>query len=425
MTKKIQVPRQSDGVLLANLLKIAKASGQGKANFNIGGFVALNDEALESPSVTLKEISIKNNHVIDAASLAKPGFDFTYIRGGSSDIKSPILDEVQFIFNDQKGPISNEDKIAIIEAITSSFLPVSLNSSIGGIALKEQGDIVATHVAILERLESTTLGLINSGEEFRKSIETEYLKRAEELDGKYQSRLTQLDEQASIKRKDLEEKERELDRQKREFDNRENTHVRRELRKQILDEVKRRTEAFRLSGSTNAMRVQIHIVLVLLILILGSSAIYFATHMLEMISASPTNAIGIVVLSIKQVAVSVGFGFAVVFYIKWMNAWASTHAEAEFKVRQFQLDIERASWAVESALEWKDTPEGKMPPELLESITRGLFAEENQSMQEVRPADELASALFGSAARVRLASGNSEVDLDVKKLRSTPKVKGA
>ncbi len=425
MTKKIQVPRQSDGMLLANMLKIGKAAGHVRANFNIGGFVALNDEGLENPSPALQEIVRKDNHVIETATISKPGFSCTYIRGGSSDVKSPILDEVQFIFNDQKGPVSNEDKIAIIEAITSSFIPVSLSSSIGGSALKEQGELVASHVAILERLESTSLRLIDSGEQFRKAIESEYLKRAEELDGKYQNRLAQLDEQVSIKRKELEEKERDLDRQQKEFDNRENTHVRRELRKQILDEVKRRTAAFRLSGSTNSMRLPIHLVLVLLILVLGASAIYFATHMLEMISTSPANSLGIVVLAVKQVAVSVGFGFSVVFYVKWMNAWASTHAEAEFKVRQFQLDVERASWAVESALEWKDTPDGKMPPELLQSITRGLFAEERQSTQEVRPADELASALFGSAARVRLATGNSEVDLDVKKLRSSPNVKGA
>ncbi|MEK6789862.1 MAG: hypothetical protein AABY68_13020 [Pseudomonadota bacterium] len=425
MTKKIQIPRQSDGALISGLSRVSQAAGHKKVNINVGGFVAFNDESIDALSPSVAEIAKRNNHIIDGASINRPGFSLIYYRGGSGEIRSPILDEVHFIFNDQKGATSNEDKVAIIEAITSSFLPVELSAAFGGDGVKEQGQIVASHISILERLESTSLHLINSGDEFRRSIENEYIKRAEELDERFQKRISQLDESTKVREGEIRERELELDRQKREFDNRENTHVRRDLRTQILDEVKRRTEEFRLSGSTNAMRSPIHAVLVLLIVALGTSAIYFASHMLEMIANSPANTLGIIVLAVKQIAVSVGFGFAVVFYVRWMNAWASTHAEGEFKVRQFQLDIERASWVVETALEWKSTPEGKMPPELLESITRGLFSGGEPAHQDIRPADELASALFGSAAKVRVTSGNSEVELDAKKLRSTPNIKGA
>ncbi|WP_348719983.1 hypothetical protein [uncultured Alcanivorax sp.] len=118
----------------------------------------------------------------------------------------------------------------------------------------------------------------------------------------------------------------------------------------------------------------------------------------------------------KQILLSGAFGASVIFYVRWMNAWFSQHASTEFQLRQFQLDIERASWVVETALEWKDAKGSTIPAELLGPISNNLFGAESTDSSVVTPADELASALLGTASKVRLNVAGSELELDGKKL---------
>ena len=47
----------------------------------------------------------------------------------------------------------------------------------------------------------------------------------------------------------------------------------------------------------------------------------------------------------------IGFAFAAVFYIRWNDQWLRQHADEEFRMRQLELDIDRASWITELALE--------------------------------------------------------------------------
>lgn len=131
-----------------------------------------------------------------------------------------------------------------------------------------------------------------------------------------------------------------------------------------------------------------------------------------------TAAINYAIALLKPLGLSfVAIGTAL-FYLRWLNRWFEQHAQAEFKLKQFQLDIERASWLVETALEW-DSSEGKeLPKELLENLSRNLFNADDEKIDQVRhPSDELASALLGSASKVRLNLGGNEIELDGKRLK--------
>jgi hypothetical protein len=59
-------------------------------------------------------------------------------------------------------------------------------------------------------------------------------------------------------------------------------------------------------------------------------------------------------------------------------------------------------WVIESCLEWrKETANSEIPSVLLESITNGLFHnEQNDSEKITHPADKFASALMGSASKL-------------------------
>jgi hypothetical protein len=79
--------------------------------------------------------------------------------------------------------------------------------------------------------------------------------------------------------------------------------------------------------------------------------------------------------------------------------------------------MERASWLVETSLEWKDAKGAVIPSELLESLSRNLFSQESDKVEKLQhPADQLASALLGSSTSVKLKAGDSLIEIDPKKL---------
>ncbi len=79
--------------------------------------------------------------------------------------------------------------------------------------------------------------------------------------------------------------------------------------------------------------------------------------------------------------------------------------------------MERASWLVETSLEWKDAKGTAIPPELLESLSNNLFTSEKEKIDPLQhPSDQLASALLGSASAIKLKAGDSSLEIDPKKL---------
>jgi hypothetical protein len=109
---------------------------------------------------------------------------------------------------------------------------------------------------------------------------------------------------------------------------------------------------------------------------------------------------------------TVGLLFSILYYIKWENRWADQHATAEFQLQQFYVDVNRANWVVESGLEWHKETGATIPDTIMQSITANLFKFHDQAPQPLHPADELASALLGSASKLRLKSGDSELEFD-------------
>jgi hypothetical protein len=124
----------------------------------------------------------------------------------------------------------------------------------------------------------------------------------------------------------------------------------------------------------------------------------------------------------KQLVYSFGAVGSILFYIRWQNRWFEQHSLAEFHLKQLELDMERASWIVETSLEWNDAKGNTIPTELLESLSRNLFSVQNEKVDNlIHPADQLASAIMGTASMVKLKTGNAELEIDPRKLKKTRK----
>ena len=85
---------------------------------------------------------------------------------------------------------------------------------------------------------------------------------------------------------------------------------------------------------------------------------------------------------------------------------------AELELRQFQLDVDRASWAVEAAFEWQTQRDQPMPDELVRSITAGLFGSKgSQEEAEASALDYISKAMVGAAAKARIGANGAELEI--------------
>ena len=115
----------------------------------------------------------------------------------------------------------------------------------------------------------------------------------------------------------------------------------------------------------------------------------------------------------KLSILSFGLAGTILYYIKWQNKWAEQHANTELQLQQFYIDVNRANWVIESCLEWRKETESTIPKELISSITNNLFRGQQAEQEQItHPADELASALMGSASKLKLKLGDHEMEFD-------------
>ena len=66
------------------------------------------------------------------------------------------------------------------------------------------------------------------------------------------------------------------------------------------------------------------------------------------------------------------------------------------------LDIDRANWLVELAMEWKNITKSEIPAELIEKLARSLFISEQSTEIDIHPAETLLSAIFGKAGSINV-----------------------
>lgn len=416
----MKIPRQSDRSVIEFFRGLAAEWGIPQISLGLGvaGNIQVPSEGENPEQVNL--LLDVDSSLIETASVTIQGLSIHFFRGGrptqNPPVKSGVFDDIEFNVHAPQCTLSETQRLQIIGKAAKQFGPFDPQRTVPGVLTDDQQQLLAIHNSTLERLQALNEELIRGSEEFRRNLQTDFQRRSDELEGDFRNRLDGLDKDFEKRKASLDERDESIAKKLKEIDDRQNTHVRREIRKDILEEIRSRSREFKLTEGTNRLRLPVHAVCLVLLGVLGVASAFFAKELADLIKIDAAFSTGIGILAAKQILVSAAFGATAVFYIRWLNAWSSEHAEAEFKLRQFQLDIERASWVVETSLEWKDARDGAIPSELLEPISRNLFSDQKDRKPEIHPADELASALLGTAAKVRLRAGDSELELDGKRL---------
>ncbi|CAO3404271.1 hypothetical protein [Azospirillum palustre] len=413
MSRKLVIPKASNKDIIAFFKDVLAITGAEFVSYQLIGGEGSYSFASEGSSVD--ELAKNELFTITDASLSLPNYHIRFSRGSGDANPNYSFDNIDIgkdTYHPEGWKPDDERAINLSMCVNKHFVARKGSASILFRDPKLFEEVINSHQAIIARLEDS---LATVGERLtvaRVELENELKLSREKLEAEHKLRLDNLDEE----KQDLEKRRKELD-------DRDNTHARRQIRADLKKRIEDHAKSFSLTDGTRTLRIPIHILTWIGLAALGGATYYFGADINHMVSeaAARDKAIGateVVVLALKPLGLTVAFLGLLTWYLRWMNRWFERHSEAEFQLKQFELDVDRASWVVETALEWRQEQQAPMPDHLIESISRNLFSRsEKDEAADMHPADYLASALLGRASGLKLKLPGADLEYDGKALK--------
>ncbi len=282
---------------------------------------------------------------------------------------------------------------------------------------KDVADFYQSRDRELDRLQQFTESLIRQNAEFGHKLQVEAEERKKILQAQLDADRKKLLDEIALKEKGLKDHEEELKKLKQEIDDSNTRDARRKIRVDLKSELKSRGVTFGLTKGTESKRTLVH---ALFGTLLGVTAAALGAS-LYLLVAQPSSIESIGYL-VRFSLSAITFMASTVFYIRWNDQWFRQHADEEFRLKRLELDIDRASWVVETVLEWKEiAKDSEIPPELIERLTRNLFADSYSPDIARHPYEDLA-ALIGASAAVNVKTPFGDLSLDRKSIKQFGKI---
>ncbi|RWD71371.1 hypothetical protein [Mesorhizobium sp.] len=419
-SQQFDVPRVRDRDVFKFFIKIGELIGAQTVNFSeVGAYsptsLQLSDQAQMAGSYFSESDLFSIYEANTNANNGNFSVNLTRLASGPDGVTDRLS-----INNGQKGSVGPEVPHQINALISETFVPgpepfVGLFHN-----QKTFTTLIKSHQNMLAQLQSTATKVTENIAEAHTRLEQEFAKRAAQLDEDLQKRAAKLEETVEAERKALREREHSLTIRSRDLDERDNTTARRAQHATLKSRIAERGNKFVITQETKRARWPIHISASLACAVILGFLIYYASAITSL-PADASVAL-IIAASVKPVGLTIALLGLVAWYLRWMNRWFERHADAEFYLKQFELDIDRANWVVETALEWKEKQEKAIPDGLLDSISRNLFIKsERDEDADMHPADYLASAILGRASGVTLKLPGAEVAMTGKDIRKLQK----
>jgi hypothetical protein len=377
---------------------------------------------LPAPWDTIHEL---NSSLIYSYQARIKALTIAYYRRGR-DKSSPIYDEIVVYFNSSL-PMPASERLEVIAWAEKAFKAFDPKRHIT--LEPEAAELTALHESTLIRLEGVAERVIEETAAAYAQLEQQYLSKRERLEEQFLLDKAKLDTEHAARTAAFEAKEAALSARQASIDDRDNTHARRATRNAMLEDVKERILNFGLSPNTTAKRWNVvrgflALFAVLFIMLVWSLFEAGQLHQLRIetlaakantttiAAAAAWDKTDLYVVWARISILTLGLLFSILYYIKWQNRWSEQHTTAEFQLQQFYVDVNRANWVVESGLEWHKETGSTIPDTIMQSLTNNLFRYSDEAPPALHPADELASALLGSASKLKLKAGDSELEFD-------------
>jgi len=448
--QRIKIPRMPDRSVYECFKKLGIEHNVTEMNVAGAAFSAIGAvDLVENTNDDFTALLEHNSTLIETCNLRISGLTVSYVRGGqyNPEDKSPIYDEIILNWNPQQGNLENKVRLEVIALINSELKAFEPGRFVSSGLSEEQNQLLSIHESTLERLERLNEDLIKQSSNFRENLEKQFEEKFNKAEENYEFQKNKLEESITKKSDDLEATKNKLEEKLKSIDDRDNTHVRREIRDKMLNDVKSRISEFGVSPKTEKKRNPVFIGIIFMVIIfLGLISLtgyelttvekqYYSTletirnisnwdeeklkniglssEIVAKVSVPDSDRTNIYWLWAKLSLLSIGLLGTILFYIRWQNRWAEQHSTSEFQLQQFYIDVNRANWVIESCLEWRKETKSAIPSELLGSITHNLFVSDNTELEKIiHPSDELASALMGSASKLKLKVGENELEFD-------------
>lgn len=407
------IPRADDKTILDIFRRLQGAVAPQNMSLQAAGIDQINLLAPDKRAANLiAHLEKSNSHLITHIFLNYQNFNIQYTRNQDSNRLSPFYDEIKINHNNNPGGLEQDQRLRLIELLNSKVMlgNVYRRDEVAARSIEDLQSIYHSTVLKLEtafadqieKITSWTVEQTSALEQHKVKLTEETATEREQLRKEYETKLDAL----KLESEALEERRKALD-------DRDYMHARRGIRSDLQKTIKERQQKFTLTPETRKLRWPVHIAMITLLLALAA-ANYVNLEILLKFDMTSASAVATALAIGKQTALTALLIGTLLFYVRWMNRWFEQHAAAEFILKQFELDIDRASWVVETAMEWRRDQQSEIPAPLLEGITRDLFSDHNGSPEAHSAADDLASALVGNASQLKLRLGENEVSFDRK-----------
>lgn len=365
----------------------------------------------------LTEILESGENIINSASVSRPDnrLSVTYqafraFNDQGHAVPNPNFCIFYISIQDQNRP-TDEEVAKVVKTVRqfgkdNSLLPKN--------SLQVKGAKADPARALMSAVQASSADQISKVNQFFIRMSSEFEEQRKKLQDEFDKRDSELAERAREQERKISEEKAALEATRKEIDDRNNTHARRAIRGELIGVIKQRQENFSIPPGTSRLRLPIHVIFILIIALTGLGAVW---SIVFWTANADTLNFGTVGLAVKSAIFTFGFLTSSGLYISWMNRWFDKHADAQFQTKQFEIDINRATWAVEAALEWKKIQGEEMPDALLIGVTKHLFESKSGESTEYSPMEALASSILGSASNLKLNVGGNELTLDRKSLR--------
>lgn len=298
----------------------------------------------------------------------------------------------------------------LVHAVQSSLKPYERDESFDKLLGSEMAEFYRKREQGLVRLEELAQRIIEQNEIYRTKLDKDAQVVQQGLHDKVAARAKELEGGFLDRSEALRKREDALTSKLAEIDDRSSRHARRQIRQDLKNAIAQRGQEFTLTKKTTQKRGIIHGVFISLIVTLVALLIHalLPDQNTSQGAAQWFHLARLPLLSIGTVA-------AFIYYIRWNDEWFRRHADEEFRIKRLELDVDRASWLVEMAMEWKDEKGTDIPHELVDRLSANLFEKATDDKKVRHPSEDMLSALLSASSELNLnLPGVGTVRLDRK-----------
>ncbi|MDX8438347.1 hypothetical protein [Mesorhizobium australafricanum] len=332
--------------------------------------------------------------------------------------KDALFDRIQVVNNEGEKRFAAEKVRRINELINETFQPGWEPSASLFRNPKAFSELIKSHQLLLGQLQSTTVAMTEQLAGARVAMETEFAERRSALEAEMQARQAKLDEAAAQLQRDVGQREESLLQRAKELDDRDHIHARRKLREDITKGIEARLASAIVPMRTSVIGWVVFVISLGVAGFLGWVSVASLVEYVAIVQAAAVKSLNPVSdFTIQQGwfllgrgavtgALSVAF---LVYAITWLKSIYHADVRAQRELERYSIDLNRASWAVETIMEAKKDG-GNIPDILVAGVSRNLF-DSGPGKDAGSHSDGLGSLLRASA-RAKITTSGAEFEVN-------------